>query len=306
MQFNIDNKVGARFKLIVHKGDGVPTRETEWFKNLVLDTGLTRMSVGEWVNRCCVGSGNITPEASQVGLSSFVSSTTMIQSSANGVVTTSPAYIWGRRTWRFGQGVAAGNLSEVGLGWSDSSLWNRALIKDINGNPTTITVLSDEYLDVVSEVRMYPVESFSGSFNLLDKNGLIISNHTYTGKPYLYSTGFIAYDQVSLTGAFANSGAYNIGIYSGNMGESITSLPTGTTYETTGATITRSSNKCVLTSNINLNSANGTHLSFAVFNSGFGQRQTGYQFQITPPITKTSAQTMTYICEYSWGRYEPT
>ena len=61
MQVNMHSQIGARFKLIAHKGDGVPTTETEWFNNIVLDAGLARMSVGTWISRCCVGTGNTKP-----------------------------------------------------------------------------------------------------------------------------------------------------------------------------------------------------------------------------------------------------
>jgi hypothetical protein len=71
-------------------------------------------------------------------------------------------------TWRFGEGIAAGNIAEVGLGWGNATLWNRARIKDAQGKPTVITVFADEYLDVVSEIRVYPAQSLEGSFNLLD------------------------------------------------------------------------------------------------------------------------------------------
>ena len=128
----------------------------------------------------------------------------------------SPYYRWAKVTWRFGQGVAAGNISEVGLGWGNSNLWNRALIKDANGNPTTITVLSDEYLDVVSEIRDYPTLSSSGSFNLLDKTGAIINTYTVLGSPYL--------QQSSTT--FQKIGADYLYVYSGVKNDAVTSAPT--------------------------------------------------------------------------------
>ena len=301
MQLQAHSKVGARFKLIVRKAsDDSIARETDWFHNLVLDTGLNRMSVGTWIDRCCVGTGNSTPVVTQVALDSFLASTTTQQSSSEGVqTTTSPYYRWAKVTWRFGQGVAAGNISEVGLGWGNSNLWNRALIKDANGNPTTITVLSDEYLDVVSEIRDYPTLSSSGSFNLLDKTGAIINTYTVLGSPYL--------QQSSTT--FQKIGADYLYVYSGVKNDAVTSAPTtqvGSSVTSLSITYPTSTSMQVV-ANLALTAVNGTHQSFMLSIYGILGNNGGYtgkyKFQISPPITKTSSQTMTYTFTMSWGRY---
>lgn len=190
MNFQSSMQVGALFKLIVHKGNPEqPTKETPMFHNLVLDAGLDRLSVGSAIGRVCVGSGNSTPVVTQTSLDAFIASTTTTQGSDAGgkQIITEPYYYWARRTYRFGEGVAAGNLSEIGLGWTNTNLFNRALIKDASGNPTTITVLADEFLDVVVELRFYPQRNFTGNFNLLDKLGAVISTHTVEGSCWLGS-----------------------------------------------------------------------------------------------------------------------
>lgn len=122
---------------------------------------LTNVS-GCWIDRCCVGTGNSNSVVTQTSLDTFKASTTTTQGAieAGIQVTTLPYYMWLRSTYRFGEGVAAGNISEIGLGWANANLWNRALVKDSNGNPTTITVLADEYLDVITEIRVYPQEIY--------------------------------------------------------------------------------------------------------------------------------------------------
>lgn len=307
MQLNAHSQVGARFKLIVRKAhDDSIARETDWFCNLVLDTGLARMSAGTWISQCCVGTGNSTPVVTQTALDSFLASTSTQQSSSAGVQTsTTPYYRWAKVTWRFGQGVAAGNISEVGLGWGNSNLWNRALIKDANGDPTTITVLSDEYLDVVSEVRDYPAQSISGSFNLLDKTGAVISTHTVTGKPVL--TGANAAFLQIIGNEGNNYGAFNV--YSGEMGSTVTALPSGslTNDQLSGMTVTYPTSTSIrIVGTLDLSKANGTHQSFDLMARGLltdNYTTKRYQFQISPTITKTSSQIMTYTLEMSWGRY---
>lgn len=305
MQINIHNKVGARFKLIVHKGDGVAVRETDWFHNTVLDAGLARMSAGTWIDRCCVGAGNSTPSSTQVALDSFIASTVSRFSSSAGVqTTTQPFYRFAKVVWRFGEGVAAGNLSEIGLGWGNENLWNRALIKDIDGNPTTITVLTDEYLDVISEVRDYPALSSSGQFNLLDKTGALISTHTYTARPHIATVGEV-FNRISTIGQcrFYSGGKgdnvtqYPPGVYKGNSSQSNSSNPTSTSLRSTfnlGLTELNVSHETVM-----VDSVEG--LLGSTSNGG-----AGYVFEITPPIVKKDTQIMTYTFEISWGRYEPT
>lgn len=294
MQVNMHSQIGARFKLIAHKGDGVPTRETDWFNNIVLDAGLERMSVGTWISRCCVGTGNTTPAVTQTALASFLASTTSINSTSTELQTTTTPYYRGvTLTWRFSEGVAAGNISEVGMGWGNTTLWNRALVLDANGNPTTITVLSDEYLDVVAEIREYPTLSTTGSFSLVGKLGAAISTHTYAGSPFMTTP----------VDTFAQITSANLAIFSGIKNDSVTATPAtavGTTNSRSDSYPTSTSIQTVFTCALAI--ANGTHQSFRVQMSGL-LGTLHYKFQISPTITKTSAQIMTYTTTMTWGRY---
>ncbi|WP_168416468.1 hypothetical protein [Acinetobacter indicus] len=300
MNVQINNSVGARFKLLARKASTEEiTRETEWFKNIVLDTGLNRMSVGTWIDRVRVGSGNSTPVASQTQLDNTIASTTTLFG-GNGTIskqtTTSPYYVAVNRTYRFAEGVAAGNISEVGCGWGTGlALWNRALVKDLNGDPTTITVLSDEFLDVIVEVRYYPTQSFSGSFNLLNKTGGIVSSHTYAGLPQFseYNAGF---DMMLSRG---------VSLYSGSM-NSINTDPSNLI----GSVITTSSsypNPITLksASTFELTEAVGSiktiRFDFNVISKGIGS---AYKFEIDPPIVKTNQMVLSFTFSISWGRYE--
>lgn len=294
MQVNMHSQIGARFKLIAHKGDGVPTRETDWFNNIVLDAGLERMSVGTWISRCCVGTGNTTPAVTQTALASFLASTTSINSTSTELQTTTTPYYRGvTLTWRFSEGVAAGNISEVGMGWGNTTLWNRALVLDANGNPATITVLSDEYLDVVAEIREYPTLSTTGSFSLVDKLGATLSTHTYTGSPFMTAP----------TASFEKITSANLAIFSSIKNDSVTATPAtavGTTNSRSDSYPTSTSIQTVFTCALAI--ANGTHQSFRVQMSGL-LGTLHYKFQISPTITKTSAQIMTYTTTMTWGRY---
>lgn len=298
MNVQINNSVGARFKLVARKASTEEiTRETEWFKNIVLDTGLNRMSVGTWIDRVRVGSGNSTPVASQTQLNNTIASTTTVLSGSESTskqTTTSPYYVSAKITYRFAEGVAAGNISEVGCGWGTGlDLWNRALVKDLNGNPTTITVLSDEFLDVIVEVRYYPTQSFSGSFNLLNKTGQIVSSHTYTGLPHFAESSFVSFTKV--TGALVT-------LCSGGM-NNVNTSPSSPLGNVAALSTYPSPKTLTCTSSFPLITANGSIRTvlqiFSTIAAG-----SGYKFEIGPPIVKTDKMILSFTFSISWNRYE--
>ncbi len=302
MNVQINNSIGARFKLVARKASTEEiTRETEWFKNIVLNTGLNQMSAGTWIDRVRVGSGNSTPVASQTQLDNTIASTTTVFGSdtLSKQTTTSPYYVAAKRTYRFAEGVAAGNISEVGCGWGAGlDLWNRALVKDLNGDPTTITVLSDEFLDVIIEVRYYPTQSFSGSFNLLNKIGQIVSSHTYIGLPEFYEPPSVSFTKIS-------GGQMNL--YSGNM-NSITTLPSsGLDYSNSTSTYP-SPRTLMCKTNLDLTKANGSiktvRQAFNTISKLSGLPSSAYKFEIDPPIVKTNEMVLSFTFSISWSRYD--
>ncbi|CAM4095019.1 hypothetical protein [Acinetobacter pragensis] len=323
MNFNVNVGVCAVFKLVARKANtGEIARETPDFFNLVLTTGLAKMAGGAWIDRCCIGTGNSATDASQVALDNFLASTTAVAPGAadtGGIqVTTEPYYWYGRRTWRFAVGVATGNISEVMLGWGNSNAWNRALIKDTAGNPTTITVLADEYLDVISEVRIYPKES-TGSFNLVDKLGAVISSHNYVARPRFssYSSGGAAWRSSAVryaaNASLASSTTFGIG--SG----SIPTAPTGavTTQFTTNSLVhTELNNGLKASKVISSSEANivSMHRSFSsnlyglmcggAFNY-LGENSCGFNWQVDPPIPKDDETILTYSFTLTWENYAP-
>lgn len=158
-------EVAGLFRLIVRRPDGSIRVDTDWFTNMIVNQGLDKqMDSGgsaDLLSMCRVGSGSTPPAATDTSLVSQVATTTTINASVFGTVTSSPWYAWKRKTFRFATGVAAGNLTEVGISSNQAGnpLISRALIVDGGGSPITITVLSDETLDVVYEYRVYPLQA---------------------------------------------------------------------------------------------------------------------------------------------------
>lgn len=156
-------KVGVKgfYKIQVIRADGSVKRELE-FENLITDWGLNSMFTitGRRITYFGVGTSNATPAVTDVALGNFlarVQITSAISNTNSGAIPTP----WNQSRFyaRFNAGVAAGNISEIGVGIDNGSAittFSRALIVDGVGNPTTITVLSDEYLDVYYYLRVYP------------------------------------------------------------------------------------------------------------------------------------------------------
>lgn len=140
------------------------------FDNMVLDTGLQRIGISDdWMNWLHLGSGTTPPAplqnslvnatykgnnlAPHEALSSHTKHSINIEDPLN-------PYCWVTRVFRVPPRGENRTYSELGVGWSDSNLFSRTLIKDQLGVQSTITILGDEYLDVTYEVRLYlPVDT---------------------------------------------------------------------------------------------------------------------------------------------------
>lgn len=195
-EFRATVSVSGRYKFLRRKahvlanGDilaGEVVEETPWCKNILtlyyFNQAHTSNSIQPW--GCVVGTGNATPLETNTTLASYLAQTTTIQTTAwTKNWTVSPRYTKLSRTYRFGQGVAAGNVAEVGITLASSGIngstpiISRALVVDGGGTPTTITVLADEFLDVVWECTWYVPEDVTGSFNMTIDG--VVTAFTYT------------------------------------------------------------------------------------------------------------------------------
>lgn len=177
----------------VKRADGTVKFETGEFANLILDQGLTRMvqlNSGNPITpiacftSCSVGTGNSPPAANQTALDNQVANTNIGDASVTAAGHNyDEGYIWSRYTYTFGLGAINNqNISELAIGWGGgASIFSRALIRDAEGNPTSITILSDEQLIVTWEHRRYwPQEDIVGTIaNVGNKGGTF----QYTVRP---------------------------------------------------------------------------------------------------------------------------
>lgn len=198
-------RVAGFYKLSAMKPDGRIRPLTGWFPNLITNAGLDTLAAGDWDLRACVGSGNTAPAFTDTQLASLVASTTTVFSSSTSVQSTEPYFATATKEWQFAQGAAAGNLTEVGVGPSPTNLFSRALILDGMGDPTTITVLPNEFLNVSYQLRMFPP--------LVDVNNSIVLdgvNYDYTIRASRVTTAARPYGWLMFTSSPPNTdGATN-------------------------------------------------------------------------------------------------
>lgn len=294
---NIQCTSAGKFKLEIIRPDG-GRREYD-FDNLITDIGLVRMGPSaDYLDIVRVGSGSTPPAFSDTQLVSQVAAVAFTTaSSVDGASSISPYYGFARRVYNFAAGAAAGNLSEIGVGWSTtgSTLFSRALIRDSMGNPTTITVLSDEILIVTYEHRYYvPETDWTGEVTFTGNIGGTYDVIGRSSSVNLSSATYASQAQVS------SPGGNTAWAYSGDIGP-ITGVPAGaipsSSVNVTDGTASGTSAAYTLSFGLGVaNSVSG--IRSVVRRMGNSQ----FQFQFDPPIMKTSEDTLTLTFSLTWGR----
>lgn len=267
-----------------------------WFSNLILDQGLDQYATSShWMDYCQVGSGSTTPDVSQTALAARIAgSNTYPVADDIGATGSSPYYAYTIRTFRFAAGTATGNLSEVGVGTSSTgSLFSRALILDNLGSPTTITVLSDETLDVSYEFRCYVPETDTTGTVTLD--GV---NYGWTARAANCTDSSSAGWRSPTDIGTAPGTRY---AYTGAIG-AITSSPAGTQQSSTSSSVgTYTSGAFQRTCTITWGLSNGNDpsgIGSVLFKFGIGVWQVGFDSN----VPKTSSYELSLTFTLSWAR----
>lgn len=313
------------YRCQVHKAkSGSLKKDTGWMHNVITNTGLGYYyneplfgsfdSRGALVNICAVGTGSGTPAVTDTSLYNKIASVSAGTSgggtgwqnfTSTGYVAaagSNPAYWYGQCQYLFPAGAAAGNLTEIGVcpGGTNPAggLYSHALIVDINGNPTTITVLSDEILTVTYQVNYYLSTADTGfSFNL---NGSPV-----TGVYRMMQIGTVGDLNGRLQGVIPT-----VSIYTGTIG-TVSSTPTGII-----GTSNNNSNPGVFIDWVNdvVNSGTWYYDYTCTFPTGVGtgtiaslsfqHGMLSYQFgNLSQNIVKSSGQQLQISFRGAWGRH---
>lgn len=291
--------VAGRYKLTVLRADGSVKHDGEWFDNLILNAGLNRMGTGSIGTYAVVGSGAGAPVATETALKVQVASTSDVQAEASGALASSPYYGWHRKTFRFPAGKAAGNLSEVGIAGYGAPLFSRALIRDSNGDPTTITVLSDEVLDVTYELRVYP--PLADVSNNVTIDGVVYA--CLARASFLGAGGWIATHLLNYS-TFESPNYFVVSAYDGTIG-AVTEQPNGVSASGGSCVVKAYSNNSLerqIEATWDLNNGNLKNGIRSVFLSPAYQTLGAYQFQFTPAIPKDATKILKLTFKYTWSR----
>lgn len=303
MTTNIPLKLSGRYLLVVRDAKTLEVkREIDWFDNLITEIGLNRIGTGGVGDNCRVGSGSTPATVDDTTLASWVANTTQIFSHVQGNATTAPYYGWCRRTYRFPAGAAAGNLSEVGIGWGaggGNPVFSRALIRDTDGNPTTITVLSDEVLDVVYELRNYaPTDDVSFNVTIAGVVYAFVMRPSSVTANWA-TTGILDY------GTATPVQAYDAYVMEGPIG-TVTQNPAGATYSANSSvapqTYVNNSKERAFVSTWALDAGNVPGGIGAFWLTRTYETFGSFQMSITPKMVKDNTKVLSITFKISWAR----
>lgn len=273
----------------------------DWFDNLITNTGLDALVNSNPFSFCCVGSGNTAPANTNTALVSLIASTSNVTVNTNSNSGSSPYFGTMTKVYRFAIGTATGNLSEVGVGNTATTLSSRALILDGVGNPTTITVLSTEALDVTYQVLFYAP--------LTDVTGTIVINSI--------SYAYVMRAALASSGSWSGMAAFNsdrmglstVGLYNGSIG-TITGQPTGSNTSVNTGNMTYPAyvsgnffqDTIVSWGLTEGNLAGGASAALLTYGRNVGSMGL-FQMSFTPALPKDASHTMTLTFRQSWNRH---
>ena len=326
--------IAGEFRCVVTKADGTIKTDTGYQKNLILNQGLDFFGGGKGSNinqACVIGTGNTAPVITQNSLANVVKIAVGTADTSDFSYTPNPENLykmWEQKRFRF-EGLNNVNISEVGLVSSTTSglnysittsnyyLTTRALIKDALGNPSSITVLLGETLDIYYKFhKVVSVLEQSYVVNMLDGAGgsvpfNVVIKPAHVGQ-ITWESG-ITYLVNSLSSDASPVNFTN------------TELVDVVNYPTTGATIAANSiwqdgayvvgtYKKTITLAVPLDSLNNYPFKTVSFTPFSGTSFLGFSFfafqarfgrvSDDAPITKTNKEKLDMPFEVSWGRYE--
>lgn len=293
------------------------------FNNLITDYGLNRLlsgsSFSSSVANCVVGTGVTEPSVTNLNITAAHKQAAQVSLQATaGPLEDLPAL---ERTitfkYVFNPGVITSTVTEIGTkdnnaALNNNTLFSHSLIKDTNGNPTTLTVLPDEYLNVY----------YSLTFKFPDKGTWVSLTKDIGGVPTtirmkminILRTGLTATSFTEMCGfSYINFRAYNTGAAIMTADEETYVNPQSAAVWTLESYDSRHGITCSRT----ISSENGvfTRRARIKFTPQSGGRIFGtmslmsnnssspmYVIEATPPISKTDEQEFNLDLDFSLSR----
>lgn len=289
----------GRYQLRKLKNGIYTGEETPWFDNIILDSGLNRWGTGTIISGAAIGTGTATPASTDTGLQTQTHYTTTTGTGAGITAGGSSPYNNTRTfAYRTTLGALSGNYSEVGVGWASGSMFSRALILDGGGSPTTISVASDEQLDIVYQLSVYP--PLTDTSTSVTISGV---THTITGRACNVNNVGGDYWALSQTAILLSS--LGVGACTNGSIGAITGTPSGSTP---------GSGSLTTTSDTYINNSYQRTGNYA-FGLTFGNLSGGisativtwsgkacFQYGLSPAIAKDATKTLILNFSVNWAR----
>ena len=276
------------------KRNGIIIKETDWFDNLITNTGLDYLGSDRTVFKCKVGTGTSAPNVLDFSLSNELASVHLhidgVYSSNTAVQVTNslePNFITSY-TYNcvFPQGAVVGNITEVGIGPVTEGLFSRALITDSNNVPTSLTLLAIDQLTLYYKLTVAPVISVTNGSVTINS---VVYNYTcqLTNPAAAFNTPlFLDRPTVFTLANFKTASLVDLG----SCGHTPLNYVNGS--YTKGFKI-----NCPIDVG---NHADGISIMNVYFNNN-GERGI-FKYTFARPIIKTNTQVLTLDLTRSWGR----
>jgi hypothetical protein len=222
-------QVQTVFTLTAIKPDGRRRPLTGECPNIFLNVGKNIIgSVNSWFTAVHVGVSNVAPDPTQDQLQAWRGGSNNVIADEWGAQQNPPYYGWRKKTFQI-SGISNENLNEVGISNSvgnDPVMISRSLLRNLNGDIVTVTLLPGEILEVQAELRVYPpLTDVTGS---IDING---TTYNYIARASDVLNSFWWGQQFGQDVSTYDVAAEHWACYDNDIGP-ITGLPSGLRYNT--------------------------------------------------------------------------
>lgn len=288
------------------------------FDNLITNRGLDGYGRGVATTRYCyIGRGTNAPDVNDRTLGSYVGAAYISSHSTSGAV--APDYVSSStNVYRFNAGQVTGNFTEIGIGNAGGNpvndyLFSRALILDEHGNPSVITVLPNEYLDIYYTIYFHPPLTQEVDFGIT----ILGTTHHVIGKMAQASgssidtnyDGLFCVQDATIQGVYKNCTA--LGDITGNVnGIETDKSASGYPYHPRGSRAAYADGTYKIASTFHFGLGNDNYeegISGLLFETGASRANNTLrmysQYLIDPPIPKSNKRELDLTFEWSWGRH---
>ena len=318
---HIHNELAGEYEVSIANTE-TKVRKHYCFHNLITDVGLNTFGssaetmYNNQLRYCQLGSGSSAPLVTDTQLASPLTSKVendLVRwgsgQTSTSQLTTSPYYVEYGLTYTFSQGSVVGNISEMGVFTDSSALFSRALIKDSNGNPITITVTAIEQVTVKYKIRNYFTSHIAGTGTINITYNSVTTPYNYTLYRNPIPFGDISRAVNPVYGLYYQ---YKTATPDFVPATSVLTQPSGTVLVNNKEGVTLSPyvqnsfyrDTTIVISPSEANSAKGIKsIGWCISTPGGDTPYYKYHVVFSPNIPKTNTDTLTLVVRVSWGRY---